>query len=946
MSGTSLTQRFAVWFVAVSLVPILAFGWTLLRTFETEMQNAAIQRVEAIADKKAEQIDDYLSEVVHQVRVEAQGIITRGAMREFARVFARNGSESTAYRRLDATYRSYFERYINEEGYYGFFLISPQGMVVYSQKRESDFASNLLTGSYRSSGLGEVTRQALSTLQGGISGFEHYAPSANAIAAFVAVPIVVQGRIEGVLAVQIDPVRVFRVLTNEVGLGASGETVVTRLEDERTALVMAPLKHEPDAALKRKIQLDTPPLAAAIRDSLQGLRGAGIAIDYRGTHVVAATRYLPRMGWGMTVQMDADEALAPVYHVRAFSLTILGLTLLSALLSAMVLGGRLVTLLRNLSRSAQRIAAGNFDQRMPVVRRDELGQLAVSFNAMAADLAAKDVQERQVQEALRRSEAELRDLNENLEHLVTERTSALRESEKRYQHLLNAMPGAVYDFHIDVAGHRSMSFISEGIVDLMGISSAEAMADVEVVLRRIPLDAMPAMEQSIRASQKSLSPWLHEFPIRTTTGEDKWLSGHAVPHREEDGSTCWTGVLVDITVHKQAEGALQAAQDEVRQMQKMEAIGRLTGGIAHDFNNLLAAIMSQSELVLMNLADRDPILHRDVEEINIMVRRGAALTRQLLAISRKQPLQAQVLDLTKLVADLAPMLQRVIGEHIEFVVRQDPTARHITADPGQLEQVLLNLAINARDAMPQGGRLTISTADATLDESSVQNHPGLLPGRYARLTVSDTGMGMDEETQRHLFEPFFTTKEKGKGTGLGLATVYGIVTQNGGYISCASESGQGTTFEICFPGTEERAAASPEPKAAPSVSATGTETILLVEDNDQVRAVTRKILRLSGYTVLEAATPSAALSLAESHPEPIHLLVTDVVMPQMSGVELAGRVKALRPDIKVLHMSGYTDDAVLRNGRLPGGDAFLAKPFTFSALAETIRAVLDGTQKA
>jgi len=488
-----------------------------------------------------------------------------------------------------------------------------------------------------------------------------------------------------------------------------------------------------------------------------------------------------------------------------------------------------------------------------------------------------------------------------------------------------------------------MPFISEGIVGLIELSPAEIMADVEVVFQRIPTDAMPAMEQSLRNSQESLSPWLHEFSIRTATGGNKWLRGHAVPCRAEDGATCWQGVLVDLTAHKQAEEALRAAHAQVRQMQKMEALGRLAGGIAHDFNNLLTAILSQSELILMSLADRDPALRSDVEEINKTVLRGAALTRQLLALSRKQALQTKVLNVTKLVTDMAPMLQRVIGEHIEFELRPDPTVSHITADPGQLEQVLLNLAINARDAMPQGGRLTIATADVTLDEFFVQNHPGLHPGRYVRLTVSDTGIGMDEETQRHLFEPFFTTKEKGKGTGLGLAMVYGIVTQSGGYISCSSESGQGTMFEVYFPGTEERAVAPPEPKAALSAPSTGTETILLVEDNDQVRTLTRKILRAAGYLVLEAATPTAALSLAESHPEPIHLLLTDVVMPHMNGEELARRMKALRPDTKVIHMSGYTDDAILRNGRLPHGDAFLAKPFTFSTLTETVRAILDGT---
>ena len=539
------------------------------------------------------------------------------------------------------------------------------------------------------------------------------------------------------------------------------------------------------------------------------------------------------------------------------------------------------------------------------------------------------------------AEEEIRALNENLERLVTERTSSLRKSEERYRYWMSTMPGAVYEFCIDAAGHRSMPFISKGIADLTGLSPAEAMTDVEVLFQRIHPDAMPAMEQSIRTSLESLAPWLHEFPIRTTTGEAKWLRGHSVPIRKKDGATCWTGVLVDVTERKRAEAALQAAQEQVRQMQKMEALSRLAGGIAHDFNNLLTAILSQSELILMALADRDPALRNDVEAITQAVRRGAALTRQLLTLSRRQPLQPQVLDLARLVADLAPMLQRMLGEQVALEVRPDSTVRPITADPDQMEQVLLNLAINARDAMPQGGRLTLAVTDVALNEAAVQSHPGLSPSRYARLTVSDTGSGMDEETQRHLFEPFFTTKEKGKGTGLGLATVFGIVTQSGGHIACSSAPGHGTTFELYFPSTGERAIAPPAPTTAPVALTTGTETILLVEDDDAVRLSTLKLLCRIGYTVLDAASPLEALRLVEHYPT-IPLLLTDVVMPQMHGDELARRVKALHPAIKVIHMSGYTDDALLRDGRLPHGDAFLAKPFTPDALMRTIRAVLDG----
>ncbi len=416
MKFTSLTHRFIAWFAAVSLLPILLAGYGLLRAFETEMQKTAIQQVSAIADKKAEQIDNYLRERLLDAKVIHTASSTREAMREFTQVFALNGVESNAYQQLDARYRDHFKRFVEDAGYYDLFLISPQGTVVYSQTHELDFATNLLTGPYRNSGLGTVTRQALNMLQSGVSDFEHYAPSAGAIAAFMAFPIVIQGKIEGVLALQIYSERVFEVLTDNVGLGASGETVVTRLEGKDTALVVAPLKDEPDAALKLKI-----PLSTAIWSSLHGQRGAGLTMDYRNKEVVAAWRYLPRMNWGMEVKIDADEVFAPVYRVRTLSLVILSLTLLAAILGAILFSRRMVTTLKTLSRSAQDIAAGNLQQRVPVESWDEIGQLARSFNAMTERLSASNCE----REA---AENDLRKLNQELEDRVTARTADLEQT--------------------------------------------------------------------------------------------------------------------------------------------------------------------------------------------------------------------------------------------------------------------------------------------------------------------------------------------------------------------------------------------------------------------------------------------------------------------------------------------------------------------------------------
>jgi signal transduction histidine kinase len=381
-------------------------------------------------------------------------------------------------------------------------------------------------------------------------------------------------------------------------------------------------------------------------------------------------------------------------------------------------------------------------------------------------------------------------------------------------------------------------------------------------------------------------------------------------------------------------------EEQLRQSQKMEAVGRLAGGIAHDFNNLLTIMMGYSELLLKRLGPDDP-LRGAIEQIKKAGDRGAALARQLLIFSRQQILQLQVLDLNAVVTGINPMLQRVIGEDTHLVTALDPAVDRVKADPGQLEQVVMNLVVNARDAMPQGGTLTIETANVELGEPHAGQLLALQPGPYAMLAVSDTGCGMDAETQARIFEPFFTTKGAGKGTGLGLSTVYGIVKQSGGDIWVYSEPGRGATFKIYLPRVKEDARPL-QLTVAPARPLMGTETVLLVEDEPGVRAFVRDTLGLFGYTVLEARHGIEALMIGTRHAGPIHLLITDVVMPQMDGREIADRLGPLRSEMKVLYMSGYTDDAVVSHGVLEAGTAFLQKPFTPDALARKIRDVLDG----
>ncbi len=388
---------------------------------------------------------------------------------------------------------------------------------------------------------------------------------------------------------------------------------------------------------------------------------------------------------------------------------------------------------------------------------------------------------------------------------------------------------------------------------------------------------------------------------------------------------------------RESEARLRDSEEQLRHAQKMEAVGRLAGGVAHDFNNLLSVVLSYCSFMSDDLAANDP-MREDLDQIRRAGERAADLTRQLLAFSRQQVIEPRILDLSTVISGMEKMLRRLVGEDVEVQFSHAPGLGRVKADPGHLEQVIMNLVVNARDAMPIGGRLVIETANVVLDESYAQQRFDVA-GPHVMLAVSDTGNGMDKETQLRIFEPFFTTKEKGKGTGLGLSTVFGIVKQSGGTIWVYSEIGKGTTFKVYLPHTDEVARAPRH--TAELATLRGGETILLVEDDDQVRLVARGILKRNGYRVLEARNGGEALLMCEKHAGEIDLLLTDVVMPQMSGTELAARLLLIRPDLKVLYMSGYTEDAIIHHGVVDAGIELLQKPLTPDTLLRKVRGVLD-----
>jgi PAS domain S-box-containing protein len=512
---------------------------------------------------------------------------------------------------------------------------------------------------------------------------------------------------------------------------------------------------------------------------------------------------------------------------------------------------------------------------------------------------------------------------------ITERKQTLEDSNRRYQQLFDNSPEAMFVYDLE-----SLDFlaVNDAFVNCYGWSRDEFLRmTVKDICKVSEVPALLKYLSEAASVFKKVGVWNH-----TKKGGDRIeveITSHPI---NWNGRRARVAFARDVTEKKRLD-------QQLRQAQKMEAVGRLAGGIAHDFNNLLGVIIGYSEILQDGLSQNEP-LSRKAAAIKRAGLRAASLTRQLLAFSRKQVLDLSVLNLNTVVTDTLKMLQRLISEDIETSVVLAPELGSIKADQGQIEQVIMNLALNARDAMPGGGKLTIATVNADVDGLHSRHHSAVLPGSYVLLTVSDTGYGMSAETQSHIFEPFFTTKEMGKGTGLGLATVYGVVKQSGGYIWVDSESERGTTFEIYLPRVCE---AAPMPNAVKGTQKTarGSETVLVVEDAQPLRELASELLKDNGYAVLEAANGADAIQLVERHQGLIDLLLTDVIMPGMGGRQLAERLMPRLPKMKVLYMSGYTDDAIVHHGILEPGIALIQKPFTAETLTRRVREVLQAEEK-
>jgi PAS domain S-box-containing protein len=787
----------------------------------------------------------------------------------------------------------------------------------------------------------------------------------------------------------------YPLLTEETVPTRTGEALLFRLEGNEPSY-LSPFR-APGAgwqAASRSLS----ELAALVPGAKAGKNAFAEITDYRGAPVLAAARWIPGPGWGLALKIDRDEALedfrqaryltgaAAIFLILAEGSLLIGLwrqrqraQLLRAQIrqeraifnlksyaekivasvpsGLLVLSGDLRILsanrsfLESFSLNNAAVAGRRLDEVAKadglLVRIREVLQTGVAQHDVLFDLHFPNRREsrpvRITITSIRIAEEEEARLLLTIQDLLEEERlhAARRASEQRFRDLVQGLDAIVWE--ADAASLR-FTFVSHRAEGLLGFPPEHWLREPDFFALRIHKDDRERAIGQCRAAIATATD--HEFEYRAMAADGRvlWLRDIIHVLRDSGGRPRQLrGLTVDLTERKRSEVALRESEDQLRQAQKMDAVGQLAGGIAHDFNNLLMVIQGDSDLIRRKLPEEHP-LRRNVDGIREASQQAAALTRQLLAFSRKQVLALKVVDLNGIVGGMQAMLERLVGETIQLVFVPKPDLGYVKADPSQLEQVIMNLTVNARDAMPDGGRLTMETDQLELDAPAAAGHGAATPGRYAVLAVSDTGCGMDEATKARLFEPFFTTKEPGRGTGLGLSTVYGIVRQSGGHIWVYSEPGHGTTFKICLP------VVAAEPDRAGPVDGggktRGAETVLLVEDAPRVREVVREILEMNGYAVLEARHGQEAIDLSQRHAGPIQLMVTDVVMPQMSGRELAQQLVRTRPDMRVLFMSGYTDTAIVRHGVLEAGTAFISKPFTPDALAAKVREVLDAPKPA
>jgi PAS domain S-box-containing protein len=903
MKFTSLTQRFAVWFTLVSLLPILIIGNSLQHTFEKEIKISAIRNVSAIADKKIEQIDSYLKERFLDSSLVRDSSTTHEAIMEFSRIFEQSGVDSDDYRRLDANYRENFKRFVEEAKYYDIFLISTQGDIVYSQAHESDFATNLLTGPYRDTGLGKVTRYALENLTSSISDFERYEPSRGAIAAFVATPVIINGEMKGVLALQIFSERVFAVIANNVGLSDSGETVVARLEDDQTALVMAPLKYDPDAALERRIPLNTPS-AQAMWNALNGDSGGALTTDYRGKEVVAAWGYLPLMKWGIVVHIDAEEAFASVYKVHFIGLIILVLTLLAALLGAVLFNRRVVDPLKHLNRSALEISAGNLHQRVAVEGWDEMRQLANTFNIMVERLNASD-QERS------KAEENLLQLNQDLEQRVAMRTDDLQRANAALaikEEEMRSVVEHMVDCVVTTDEIGTILSVNPVMEKLFGYSHDEMIGENIAII-------VPEPDRSKHVGYM-------ENYCRTGHGQEyvgrPYLSGShgiglgrevegvrkdgerielylAVSEYFVGGKRHFTGVMRDIREHVRMMRDLKQARTEAEQANKAKSA--FLAAMSHEIRTPMNGVIG-----MIDVLRQTSLSGYQMEMANLIRDSAYALLAIIEDILDFSKIEAGKLEIEKIPMPLASVVENACGmlahlalsKKVELTLFIDPAIpENVLGDPLRLRQVLVNIVNNAikfSSKQEKQGKVSVRVLLTESDSDQV----------VVTFQVTDNGIGMDKETQEKLFKSFSqgdpsTTRRFG-GTGLGLAISHHLAELMDAEITVQSEPQRGSTFIIQMPFKPLPAITGTEHKI--KVDDLAGMNCLILGDNDGLSNDLAVYLRSAGATVEQVSDLGTVEQFIQNLAPGLWLVVIDAGQQAPSIEQLRAAFSARSDKIK------------------------------------------------
>lgn len=879
MKFTSLTQRFAVWFTLVSLLPILLIGNSLLHTFEAEIKKTAIGNVSAIADKKVEQIDSYLQERLLDASLLRDASTTYEAMIKFSRIFYESGVDSDEYLQLDASYRENFRRFVQEAKYYDLFLISLKGDIVYSDAHESDFATNLFTGPYRNTGLATVARQALENLNSSISDFEYYEPSRGAIAAFVGTPIIVSGELKGVLALQIYSERVFAVIANNVGLSSSGETLVARREDKHTALIMAPLKYDATAALKRTVPLNDLPSSAAIQHALDGDSGGAITVDYRGKEVVAAWRYLPRMKWGIVVHIDVDEAFASVYSVHFMGLMLLAITLLAALFGAVLFNRRVVNPLKHLNQSALDISAGNFHQRVTVEGWDEMRQLGETFNVMVERLNASNLERD-------KAEDNLLQLNQELEQRVTTRTAdlqrvntalAIKEEEMRsvVEHMVDC---------VVTTDERGTILSANPVMEkLFGYSHDEMIGQNIAII-------MPEPERSQHESYM-------ENYCKTGHGQEyvgrPYLSGShgiglgrevvgvnkdgerlelylAVSEYFVSGKRHFTGVMRDIREHVRIMQDLRQAQIDADQANKAKSA--FLAAMSHEIRTPMNGVIG-----MIDVLRQTSLSGYQMEMANLIRDSAYALLAIIEDILDFSKIEAGKLEIEKIPMSIASIVENACGmlahlalnKKVELTLFIDPAIpENVLGDPLRLRQVLVNIINNAikfSSKQEKQGKVSVRVLLTESDSEKI----------VVTFQISDNGIGMDKVTQEKLFKSFSqgdpsTTRRFG-GTGLGLAISHHLAELMDAEISVQSEPQHGSAFIIQMPFIP----LSDKTSAIPAIEDLAGLNCLILGDNEGLSNDLAVYLQSAGAEVVQLTDFSQLHQLIQHLTPGLWLVVID-----------------------------------------------------------------------